>query len=181
MFVQATKSKRGAKTDVSYLVRESFRTEQGPRSRTVCNISALPPAVRELVRAALAGKPCVPLEQLELSAALNYGGLAVLRDAWQRFGLERLFADIPNPRERSLLQALVFGRVLFPCAKLALAEEARGTLLAAACGLNQAEETFPEDELYRATWMRSMAAGSQSKRPSTPRPFRSRSAWCFTI
>jgi hypothetical protein len=107
MFVQATKSKRGAKTYVSYLVRESFRTEQGPRSRTVCNISALPPAVRELVRAALAGKPCVPLEQLELSAALNYGGLAVLRDAWQRFGLERLVADIPNPRERSLLQALV--------------------------------------------------------------------------
>jgi transposase len=150
MFAQATKSKRGAKTYVSYLVREAFRTEQGPRSRTVCNISALPPAVRELVRAALAGKPCVPLEQLELSAALNYGGLAVLRDAWQRFGLERLFADIPNPRERSLLQALVFGRVLFPCAKLALAEEARGTLLAAACGLNQAEETFPEDELYRA-------------------------------
>jgi hypothetical protein len=150
MFVQATKSKRGAKTYVSYLVRESFRTEQGPRSRTVCNISALPPAVRELVRAALAGKPCVPLEQLELSAALNYGGLAVLRDAWQRFGLERLVADIPNPRERSLLQALVFGRVLFPCAKLALAEEARGTLLAAACGLNQAEETFPENELYRA-------------------------------
>jgi hypothetical protein len=36
MFVQATKSKRGNKTYVSYLVRESFRTPQGPRSRTVC-------------------------------------------------------------------------------------------------------------------------------------------------
>ena len=42
MFVQATKSRRQNKTYVSYLVRESFRTSEGPRSRTVCNISALP-------------------------------------------------------------------------------------------------------------------------------------------
>src|SRR6476619_1654926 len=49
MFFQATKSKRQNKTYVSYLVRESFRTSQGPRSRTVCNISALPPEVRDLV------------------------------------------------------------------------------------------------------------------------------------
>src|SRR5258705_12079726 len=43
MFVQATKSRRQNKTYVSYLVRESFRTSQGPRSRTVSNIWALPP------------------------------------------------------------------------------------------------------------------------------------------
>ena len=79
MFVQATKSKRQNKTYVSYLVRESFRTSQGPRSRTVCNISALPPAVRELVAAALSGQSCVVLEQIELAQALDYGGLAVLR------------------------------------------------------------------------------------------------------
>jgi hypothetical protein len=30
------------------------------------------------------------LEQIELSQALDYGGLAVLRDAWQRFGVPRL-------------------------------------------------------------------------------------------
>ena len=50
MFVQATKSRRQNKTYVSYLVRESFRTSEGPR--TVCNISALPPEVRDLVAAA---------------------------------------------------------------------------------------------------------------------------------
>lgn len=47
MFVQATRSKRGNKTYISYLVREAFRTPKGPRSRTVCNISGLPPDVRE--------------------------------------------------------------------------------------------------------------------------------------
>ncbi len=150
MFVQATKSKRGQKTYVSYLVRESFRTANGPRSRTVCNISALPLEVRELIAAALSGKTCVPLEELELSSALSYGGLAVLREGWERFGLQRLFADIAEPPQRGLLQAMIFGRILFPCAKLALADQARGSLLAAACGLSQKEETFDEDALYDA-------------------------------
>src|SRR5246500_2674933 len=150
MFVQATKSKRQNKTYVSYLVRESFRTSQGPRSRTVCNISALPPEIRELVAAALSGKTCVALEQIELSSALDYGGLAVLRDAWERFAMEKLFADVPQARQCRLLQAMIFGRILFPCAKLALVEQASGTLLAAACGLCQQSETFDEDDLYEA-------------------------------
>jgi DDE family transposase len=150
MFVQATKSRRQNKTYVSFLVRESFRTAQGPRSRTVCNISALPPEVRELIAAALSGKTCVPLEAIELSSALSYGGLAVLREAWERFGLERLFADLEEPRQRGLLQAMIFARVLFPCAKLALADQARGSLLAAACGLEQKSESFDEDDLYQS-------------------------------
>ena len=38
MFVQATKCKHGARSYLTYLVRESFRTPNGPRSRTICNI-----------------------------------------------------------------------------------------------------------------------------------------------
>jgi transposase len=45
---------------------------------------------------------------------------------------------------------MVFGRILFPSAKLALMDQARGTLLAAACGLDQAHEDFDEDDLYAA-------------------------------
>ena len=41
MFVQKTTSRRGKKVYRSYLVRESFRTAKGPRSRTVCNITGL--------------------------------------------------------------------------------------------------------------------------------------------
>ena len=54
-----------------------------------------------------------------------------------------------SARQRSLLQALIFSRLLFPCAKLALRERAAGTLLAQACGL-PADESFEEDELYAA-------------------------------
>ena len=149
MFVQVTKSRRGAKIYLTYLVRESFRTAQGPRSRTVCNITALPPPVRQLITEALAGQRFVAAEKIALHQALDYGGLAVLVEAWQQLGLERLFAGLGTPRQRALLQALIFSRLLFPCAKLALKERAAGTLLARACGL-QADESFDEDDLYEA-------------------------------
>ena len=90
MFVQVTKSTRGDKVYHTYLVRESFRTAAGPRSRTVCNITALPPAVRQLVTDSLAGKRLLTADQIALRQALDYGGLAVLVEAWQNLGLGRL-------------------------------------------------------------------------------------------
>ena len=150
MFVQITKSARQhRKTYLSYLVRESFRTPQGPRSRTVCNITDLPPVVRDLITASLKGQNLVATEQCQLQEALDYGGLTVLRDAWSRFHLDELFAGLGTPRQRGLLQAVIFSRLLFPCPKLSLAQKAQGTWLAQACGL-PAEEPFGEDHIYYA-------------------------------
>lgn len=149
MFVQTTQSKRGPKTYLSYLVRESFRTPKSPRSRTVCNITGLPPDVRDLVTSALKGQSLVAVDQLRLENALSYGGLAVLVDAWKRFGLEGVLEGIPAARDRRLIQAMILARLLFPCAKLALAQQAQGTLLARACAL-PADEPFAEDDLYAA-------------------------------
>lgn len=149
MFVQATKSTRAGKTYLTYLVRESFRTAKGPRSRTLCNITSLPPDVRELIAASLRGQSFLPVEGLELHGALDYGGLAVLAEAWQRYGLDTLLAGLGTRRQRGLLKAMILGRLLFPCAKLALSEQAEGTALAQACGLS-AEESFDEDDLYAA-------------------------------
>ena len=150
MFVQATTSARqNGKTYVSYLVRESFRTPQGPRSRTVCNITDLPAPTRELIAASLQGQDFLPTAQVQLHEALDYGGLAVLNDAWSRFHLDTLLAGIGSPRQRGLLQAIIYSRLLFPCAKLSLAAQAQGTWLAPACGLGP-EESFAEDDLYAA-------------------------------
>ena len=150
MFVQITKSSRQhGKTYLSYLVRESFRTPQGPRSRTVCNITDLPPATRDLIAASLKGQDLVASDQCQLNQALDYGGLAVLNDAWQRYRLGELLADISSARQRGLLKAVIFSRLLFPCAKLSLAQKAQGTWLAQACGLD-AEESFDEDDIYYA-------------------------------
>ncbi len=150
MFVQATQCKHGQHAYLTYLVRESFRTPKGPRSRTICNITALPPATRELIAQSLRGQNFVPSEHLELAEALSLGGLAVLRQTWDQLELDRLFQGLRDSRAVGLLKAMVFGRLLFPSAKLALADQARGTLLAAACGLDQASEDFDEDDLYAA-------------------------------
>jgi hypothetical protein len=130
-------------------VRESFRTPQGPRSRTVCNITDLPAPTRALIAASLQGEAFLPAEAVQLAEALDYGGLAVLNDAWARFGLGDLFAGLGSPRQRALLQAVIYSRLLFPCAKLSLAQQAAGTWLASACGL-PADETFDEDDIYGA-------------------------------
>ncbi len=150
MFVQTTTCKRGKKTYLTYLVRESFRTPKGPRSRTLCNITALPPQTRQLIAQSLRGQNLVDLESLELSEAQSFGGLAVLRRAWDDFGLDKVLAAVAVPRHAGLIKAMIFGRILFPSAKLALRDHARGTLLAAACGLWQDRETFDEDDLYAA-------------------------------
>lgn len=150
MFVQATTSSRkNGKTYVSYLVRESFRTPNGPRSRTVCNITELPAHTRDIVVASLKGQDFLPADQVQLHEALDYGGLAVLNDAWARFHLAEIFANIGSARQRGLLQAIIYSRLLFPCAKLSLAHQAHGTWLAEACGLAP-KESFNEDDLYTA-------------------------------
>jgi len=150
MFVQVTTSSRkNGKTYVSYLVRESFRTPNGPRSRTICNITDLPAHTRHLIVASLKGQDFLPADEVQLHEALDYGGLAVLNDAWSRFHLDELFADIGSPRQRGLLQAILYSRLLFPCAKLSLAHQAHGTWLARACGLDP-KESFNEDDLYTA-------------------------------
>src|SRR5213595_3289624 len=108
MFVQATRCKRGSSTYFTYLVRESFRTPQGPRSRTVCNITDLPAATRDLIADSLKGHEFLPSSKVELHEALDYGGLAVLNDAWSRFGLDELFAPMGSKRQRGLLQAIIY-------------------------------------------------------------------------
>jgi len=150
MFVQATTCKHGKTTYLTYLVRESFRTPKGPRSRTICNITALPSQTRELISQSLRGQSFVACESLQLAEAWSFGGLAVLHRAWEDFGLNTIFHFVADARTAGLLKAMTLGRILFPSAKLALVDHARGTLLAAACGLDQATEDFDEDDLYAA-------------------------------
>src|SRR2546429_9650905 len=59
MHVSKVVSRRGEKEYVSWLVRRSFRDDGKVRHETLANLSALPPAAIEAVRASLAGKTLV--------------------------------------------------------------------------------------------------------------------------
>ena len=101
-------------------------------------------------------------------AALDYGGLAVLNDAWSRFGLEELFAGIGSARQRGLLQAIIYSRLLFPCAKLSLAQKPK------APGWPKPAGWRPRKPLTRtictARWISSTVTGWAWKSNSTSGP-----------
>jgi hypothetical protein len=150
MYVQTSKSTVKGKTYQCKTVRESYRTEKGPRSRLVCNISKLPEHVQAAIEALLRepdGTLVAP-GSLGLEEALGFGGVAVLHAAWERFGLDRVLAGVKEADDRARLKAMVFARLLFPGSKLSLKTASADSALAASCGLAQAD--LDEDRLYRA-------------------------------
>src|SRR5438477_10288080 len=111
MLVQCTTSTpKAGNTYFSYLVRESFRTPAGPRSRTVCNITDLPAQTRDLIVGSLKGQHFVPAQNVQLHEALDYGGLAVLNDTRTRFRMNRFLATRGFSRRMGLLKAVIYAR-----------------------------------------------------------------------
>lgn len=149
MFLQETKTKRGGKTYVSFLIRESYRTANGPRGRTICNVTHLPKEVRDMVAQALRGAALVPLAQIEVNNIHSFGGCVVLEDAAHRHGLEALLAPL-QPRNAALVQAMVFGGMLFAPSAAPFAVDSRAARLAMFCGLDWERERFDPADLAMA-------------------------------
>ncbi len=131
---------------VSHLLRRSFREGGKVKSQTVGNLSALPPAAIEAVRAILNGKPIGVLEEtFEIERSLPHGHVLAVLGQLRHLGLDRLLAARPR-RERELVVAMIISRVLQPDSKLATARSFGSTTLAATLGVEDADE----DELYAA-------------------------------
>lgn len=65
MLVESFKSKsKNGSVYQTWLVRESFRTDKGPRSRTLCHITKLPLQTRQLIIDSLKGNAVVNLAAL---------------------------------------------------------------------------------------------------------------------
>jgi Transposase DDE domain len=130
----------------SVLVRQSYREGGQVKHRTLANLSRLPPAAIEAVRAVLRGEPVGPLSQaFEIERSLPHGHVLAVLGQLRALGLDRLLAARPR-RERELALAMIVGRVLKPSSKLALARNLGSTSLGAMLRL----EDVGEDELYAA-------------------------------
>jgi hypothetical protein len=128
------------------LVRQSYREGGKVKHRTLANLSKLPPAAVEAVRAVLRGEAVGPLDQaFEIERALPHGHVLAVLGQMRQLQLDKLLAARPS-RERELALAMIVSRVLQPDSKLATARSLGSTSLAATLGIEGADE----DELYGA-------------------------------
>lgn len=131
---------------VSHLLRRSYREDGKVKSQTVGNLTALPPAAIEAVRAILSGLPVGRLDEaFEIERALPHGHVLAVLGQLRQLGLDRLLAA-RAARERELAVAMIVSRVLRPDSKLATARSLSSTSLAGTLGVEGANE----DELYSA-------------------------------
>ena len=130
------------------LLRESYRHHGRVKSRTLANLSALPPAAVELLRRCLRGERLVGIDEvLEVASdgSPAHGHVEAVRQAMTRLDFDRLLSSRPS-RERNLAGALVAARILNPQSKLATTRWWPKTTLPEAFGVAGATE----DDLYAA-------------------------------
>ena len=146
MHVAAVPSRQGGREYSSVLVRQSYREGGKVKHRTLANLSKLPPAAVDAVRAVLRGEAVGPLDQaFEIERALPHGHVQAVLGQLRQLKLDQLLGARPS-RERELVLAMIVSRVLQPDSKLATARSLGSTSLAATLGIEGADE----DELYGA-------------------------------
>ena len=128
------------------LLRESFREGTKVRKRTLANLSALPAAQVDAIRAALRGEALQPAAQpFEAIASPAHGHVQAVTLAMQRVDFAALLGSKPC-RERDLVLAMVAARILAPHTKLATTRWWHTTTLPEEFGVVDADE----DDLYAA-------------------------------
>jgi hypothetical protein len=102
----------------STLLRRSYRKDGKVRNETVGNLSHLPPHVIDGIRAMLAGRTLVDLdEEFEIERSLPHGHVAAVLGVLRALDVERLIGR-ERCRERDLVVAMIVQRVIGPGSKL---------------------------------------------------------------
>lgn len=135
---------RGASPTV--LLRESYRDGLKIKKRTLANLSSLPLAQVETIRAALRGEDLRPVHQsFEILQSRAHGHVEAVAQTMHRLGVASVMASTPC-RERDLTLAMVAARILAPHTKLGTTRWWHTTTLADDFGVAAADE----DDLYEA-------------------------------
>ena len=130
----------------AFLLREGYREDGKVKTRTLANLSKLPPEALAALACVLKGESLVKAsEAFEAVASFQHGHVEAVLDAMRRLGFDRLIASRPS-RERNLVVAMVVARILEPDSKLATTRSWHLTTLPALLDVDDADE----DDLYRA-------------------------------
>jgi len=128
------------------LLRQGYREGGKVKTRTLANLSKLPPEAVDAVRRVLKGETLVNAsDAFEALASLHHGHVQAVLDAMRRLGFAPLIASRPSP-QRDRVVAMVVARILEPDSKLATTRWWHLTTLPATLGVTDAGE----DDLYAA-------------------------------
>jgi len=154
----ATVPNRGSPPAI--LLREGYREDGKVKTRTLGNLSHLPPETIELVRRSLRGEKLVAVDAaFEVVDSRLHGHVDAVLRAIKRLGLERLLASRPC-RERNLIVAMVVARIIEPGSKLATTRSWHTTTLPHLLDVADADE----DDLYDAMdWLLERQARIEKK------------------
>jgi transposase len=128
------------------LLREGYREGGKVKTRTLANLSKLPPEAIAALRCVLNGDQLVKASAaFDAIASLQHGHVHAVLEAMRRLGFASLIAACPG-RQRDLVVAMVVARILEPDSKLATTRWWHTTTLPATLGVADADE----DDLYAA-------------------------------
>jgi len=134
----------------SYLLRRSYREGGKVKHENLGNLSHLPLEVIDAIRAMLAGRRLVDLDEgFEIERSLPHGHVAAGLGVLRALDLERLLAR-ERCRERDLCVAMICQLVLGACSKLSMTRRFSQTTLSEELALGE----VTEPELLAATdWL----------------------------
>ena len=138
--VAVTRRHYKGKTYETVLLRRSYREGGKVRNETVGNLSHLPASVIEGIRAMLAGRRLVDLEEaFEIERSLPHGHVAAVLGVLRDLDLERLICR-QRCRERDLVVAMVVQRLIGPGSKLSATRRFTQSTLASELDLGEVKE-----------------------------------------
>lgn len=135
------------------LLRESFRENGKVKTRTLANVSHLPPQQIEALRLALAGSLATPSSPLPdaflISRSLPHGHVAAVLGCLRNLHLDSILDPVAS-RQRDLVLAMIVARILDPTSKLATARGLHADTLHSSLGELLDVDSADETELYQA-------------------------------
>src|SRR5664279_2041089 len=135
------------------LLRESYRLDGKVKTRTIANITHLPPQQLDALRRALSGSSTAsstPLpESFLISRSLPHGHVAAVLACLLNLHLDAIIDRTPS-RQRDLVIAMIVARIIEPASKLATARGLHADTLHHSLGETLLLDSADEAELYQA-------------------------------
>ncbi len=159
------------------LLRESYRENGKVKSRTLANLTSLPPEAIEAVRRVLKKETLVSAKDMfDVESSRHHGHVQAVRTAMRELGMDKLLATAPS-RDRDLVMAMIAARVLDPRSKLHTTRSWHATTIPSEFGVEHSDE---ETRTICTGLLTGCFNGKATSKRNSRHGTSSLAAWCYT-